>query len=428
MARSVVRNFVSALLGNGIYAATQFVMLIAMAQLTDAKQLGEYTYALAVTAPVFIFLGLKLRQVQVTDAAGENKPGDFYGLRSICMVLGFAACLAVGWVMGLRGEALAILAWVALHKALEQMIDILYGTLQRKELLHLVARAQIARGIGGTIAFTGVLWATERVEPAAAALAGFTALAMVGNAIQVYRQGVPLWLSLDARVLWRLTVLALPLGFSVAIGSLISSVPIYTIEQIDGLAQVGIFSALAYLLSAVGMVSNSLGEAVSPRLANQYVAGDSAAFRRTLRGAVLSGIALGLAGVLFAIVAGSFFLDLVYGEEYAAHADVLVVLMAAGAINLGFVFIGTAVNALRMFTVQLPITVLTLITITLASLWLVPMWGLMGAALAVGCANVANGCCYLWLYLRRVKPRLSSPRSLRGSPRPWSRVPSPRRP
>jgi O-antigen/teichoic acid export membrane protein len=176
------------------------------------------------------------------------------------------------------------------------------------------------------------------------------------------------------------------------------------------------------------MVSNSLGEAVSPRLANQYVAGDSAAFRRTLRGAVLFGIALGLAGVLFAIVAGSFFLDLVYGEEYAAHADVLVVLMAAGAINLGFVFIGTAVNALRMFTVQLPITVLTLVTITLASLWLVPMWGLMGAALAVGCANVSNGCCYLWLYLRRVKPRLSSPRSLRGSPRPWSRVPSPRRP
>ncbi len=82
--------------------------------------------------------------------------------------------------------------------------------------------------------------------------------------------------------------------------------------------------------------------------------------------------------------------------------------MAAGGINLAFVFIGTAVNALRMFTVQLPITVLMLTTITLASIALVPSWGLMGAAVAVGIANVANGLCYLGLYLRRVKPRLSA--------------------
>jgi O-antigen/teichoic acid export membrane protein len=418
MARSVVRNFVSALTGNGIYAAMQFVMLVAMAQLTSTKQLGEYTYALALTAPVFIFLGLKLRQVQVTDAAGENKPGEFYSLRTFCMVLGFVISVALGWVIGLRGEALAILVWVAAHKALEQMIDILYGTLQRKELLHLVARAQIARGIGGTIVFTGVLWWTERVEVAAAALAAFTALALVGNAIQVWFQGVPLWLSLDVGVLWRLTLLALPLGFSVAIGSLISSVPMYTIERLDGLSQVGIFSALAYLLSAAGMVSNSLGEAVSPRLSNQYVAGDAAAFRRTLRGSVLFGVALGAAGVLFALVAGRLFLDLVYGDVYARHADVLVVLMAAGGINLGFVFIGTAVNALRMFKVQLPITVLTLVTITIACVWLVPLWGLMGAAAAVGVANVTTGLCYLGLYLRRVRPRLDALGQRTVSPEP----------
>jgi O-antigen/teichoic acid export membrane protein len=215
-------------------------------------------------------------------------------------------------------------------------------------------------------------------------------------------------LSLDVGVLWRLTLLALPLGFSVAIGSLISSVPMYTIERLDGLSQVGIFSALAYLLSAAGMVSNSLGEAVSPRLSNQYVAGDAAAFRRTLRGSVLFGVALGAAGVLFALVAGRLFLDLVYGDVYARHADVLVVLMAAGGINLGFVFIGTAVNALRMFKVQLPITVLTLVTITIACVWLVPLWGLMGAAAAVGVANVTTGLCYLGLYLRRVRPRLDA--------------------
>lgn len=408
MARSVKQNFVSALLGNGVYAATQFLMLVAMAQLTSPTQLGQYAYALAISAPIFIFLGLKLRQVQVTDAAGENRPADFYALRSLSIVVAFVASMVLGWAVGLDGYEMWILAWVALHKALEQLIDIMYGTLQRKELLHLVARVQIGRGIGGTIVFCAALYWTESVAVAAAGLAIFTAVAAVGNALQVRATGTPLQLAFDRRVLWRLTVLALPLGFSVSLGSLVGNVPRYVIEHYDGTAQVGIFSALAYLLSAVGMVSNSLGEAVSPRLSNQYVAGDAGAFRRTLFGSVVFGISLGLAGVAFAAVFGRMFLDIVYGPEYAEHADVLVLLMAAGGLELAFVFIGTSVNALRMFTVQFPITILTLVTITAACLWLIPIWGLMGAAVALGMANVATGLCYLGLYLRRVSPRLNA--------------------
>jgi hypothetical protein len=50
--------------------------------------------------------------------------------------------------------------------------------------------------------------------------------------------------------------------------------------------------------------------------------------------------------------------------------------------------------------------VLTLVAITAASVWLVPAWGLLGAAAAIGVANAVTGACYLGLYLRRVSPRL----------------------
>jgi O-antigen/teichoic acid export membrane protein len=157
---------------------------------------------------------------------------------------------------------------------------------------------------------------------------------------------------------------------------------------------------------ATATIAASLGEAASPRLANLYHQRQTEAFVATVRKLVLAGVTLGLAGVLAAILVGEPVLHVVYGPEYAAQKTLLVFLMVGAMVQYSAVFLGTTVNAMRMFTVQAPINIAALVAVALVAFWAVPAWGLMGAAAAVVAGQVVQAGWYAVLTWRVVLPRL----------------------
>lgn len=404
--RSLRRNFSASLLGNVVYTATQFGMLLALAQVTTPLEVGRYGLALAVTAPIFIFAGLKLRQVQVTDAAGVNQPGDYYGLRLVTSALALAAVVAIALLGPWPPATVWTLIAVAAFKAFEAQTDIFNGSLQRREQMQLVARSQIFRGVIGLIVFVAVLLWTERVEVAATGLAAVAALQVLFSAHQVRQLGVSVRPTFAPQVMRRLAWLALPLGVAVSIGSLLVNVPRYVIEAQLDTAALGVFAVLGYSLVATGTIAGSLAEAASPRLANLYVARRGAQFKATLARLVAVGAALGLTGIAVAALLGEPVLRLLFGQEYAEETGVLVVLMVAAALQYTALFLGTSVNAMRLFTVQMPINAAGLVVVTLVALVAVPTVGLVGAALAAVAGQLVQGLAYLYLLRRVVLPRL----------------------
>src|SRR5579864_9762127 len=88
---SLTGNFSWTLVGTGLYAFCQWGMLVVLAKLCSPDMVGQFALALAITAPVFVFAGLNLRTVQVTDARRDFQFGDYLGLR----LLSIAAALAV---------------------------------------------------------------------------------------------------------------------------------------------------------------------------------------------------------------------------------------------------------------------------------------------------------------------------------------------
>lgn len=402
--RSLWRNVGSALSGNSVYALSQFGMLSALALLTSPVEVGRYALGLAITAPVFIFASLKLRQVQVTDAAGDYTFGQYLAQRITTSTLALTGVVVCTAFIGMAPRTFSTIAAVAAFKALESLLDIIYGAMQRREQLHLVARSQMVRGIVGFVIFAGVVWLTGKVELAAWALAGFTVFPVATNFWRVRRLGVPIAPSFSLGVMRRLTWLALPLGVATAVGSLTTNVPRYFIEAIEGTAQLGIFAALAYFLVITGMVVNSLGEAASPRLANLYSSGEYAQFRGILRKLVLMGGAVGVVGVIGVSLLGRPILNLVYGDEYGDNNTVLIVLMASATLVYMTNFLGTAINAMRRFTIQMPIN-LAILAVTAATSWLaIPELGIMGGAVALVAGQLAGLICYLIVLFRVILP------------------------
>jgi O-antigen/teichoic acid export membrane protein len=404
--RSFRRNVGAAVLGNITYAACQFGMLAALVWLTTPTAVGWYALALAIAGPVFALTNLKLRQVQVTDAAGAYKSAHYIALRLGTTALAFTFITVGASLSNMPKIATTTLIGITALKATESLIDILYGAMQRLEQLQLVAISQMTRAIGGFAGFISVLAVTRRVDVAVATLVVLTAMQALSLAYQTRRLGVKVRPQFDRDVLIRLARLSAPLGWAVSIGALTVNIPRYFLGAYSGAADLGVFTAQAYTVMITGTIIGSIAEAASPRLSNLYNANDSVGFLRLMTRLVLAGCALGLAGIVGAFVGGAAALDLAFGPKYAAESTVFTFLMITAAVQYATVFLGTSINALRLFSIQLPINATVLASVAISCAFLVPKHGLMGAALSLLFGQVIQACCYGILTWRVVLPRV----------------------
>jgi O-antigen/teichoic acid export membrane protein len=164
-----------------------------------------------------------------------------------------------------------------------------------------------------------------------------------------------------------------------ALISLNSNIPRYFVQQRLGAGSLGIFAALSYLSLAGSTVINAAGLSVTPRLARLFneAPGD---FVRTLLTMSALAFVFGLAGVALLALAGQPILNMLYGAPYAAHLNVAILLMMAGAISCVASVVGFGLTAAHCFRPQLPLFAVVTVVAAAASFILIGRNGLVGAA------------------------------------------------
>lgn len=385
-------NFAWTLVGTGVYGASQWGMLIVLAKLGSADIVGRFALGLALCAPVVMFANMQLRIVQATDARAEYSFGQYLSLRLITSAMALAIIAGTVALAGYGAEAGLVILAVGVAKCVESISDIIYGLWQRNERLDLIAVSQMVKGS----ASLGALWLVMRVTGdllwGVAAL-GVTWLSVllsydVVNArrmlrAQARRSGKAAPTRPRLRELPRLAWLALPLGAVGLLDSLNVNIPRYSLEHAVGEAALGHFAALAYLIVAGNMVVMALAQSAAPRLARHY-GDDLGAFTHLVWQLVKFGTGLGAVGLAVAIALGPQVLTILYRPEYAAHAEVLAWLMAAAAVGYVARFLVCSMTAARYLKAQAPVYAGGTLVCATTSSWLIPRYGLYGAAWATG--------------------------------------------
>lgn len=400
-------------MGNSIFAACQWGMVILIAKLGNAAMVGQFTLGLAITAPIMLLADLKLRDVQATDARHEYQFGHYLGLRLLTITSALFIITLIVWCMGYRAEKAWIILTIALAKAFDSLSDILYGFLQQQERMNRIAISRIIQGIIQVCALGLVLILSHSLLWGTVALAIGSGIVTIAYDIRsvrlIYAMAAaqktgftevvgPLRPRINLALLAQLFVLTLPLGLAVMLGSLWINIPRYLIEHFLGEYNLGIFAAMAALLTVGGTIIGALGQTVSPRLAKYYAAGNIEAFDHVMLRLIASGLLIGLSGFLAAKYGGGYLLSLIYRPEYGMYQSVLVWLMAASIIQFTYVFVGTGLQAMRNFQVHLPIQIGTCIVVFLLSESLVGSYRLMGAAWAMFGANLFAFVCFLYVF------------------------------
>jgi O-antigen/teichoic acid export membrane protein len=386
---SLRRNVAWTLLGNTAYAASQWAILIAIAKVGDVSAVGRFALALAVTGPVFVACNLQLRSVQSSDVRQEFAFGELMALRILAAAGGMALVCLIGLAYGY--EQWLCIAMIGAAKAVECVIDIVCGVFQSRERMDLVTRSLLFRSAISLITIVAC-------APFSPSVAVWTTAILFSRLIVLFAHDLPQgrkysgsiapqfdWsrIALLARLTW-------PLGLVTLIASLNVNIPRYQIERSLGMVDLGVFSALSYMLVLASMMTNAIGQSAMPRLSSAWARGDRRLFLALSGRLTALAAAAGAVLVLAAGVAGPQALHLLYGPAYAARPDVLTALAGAMAVSLPASVVNYSSLAARQFKVQLPLALSTAAVTSVMSLWLIPRQGLLGAPVALGAGSAVQ--------------------------------------
>lgn len=377
------------LLGNLVYTGCQWSMLMVITKLGTPQLVGRFSLGLAITAPVITLASCQLRMVQATDARRDYSFSNYLTARLACLVPAVVAIFIISILSGHSSAVVAVVMAIALAKSFESVSDIYYGLIQQHERMDLVSKSKIIKGVLSLGALTAGIYFTRDVFWASVCLAVAWGIVLLGydvrnggRILRHYPQGrkweAPLrqnWRAVGA-LIW----LALPLGVAGLLNSLRTNIPRYYVVGYLGEANLGLFSAVAYLMVAVLAVVYAIGESAAPRVARYYAEGRVKAYTALL--AKLSGLAVcwGLAGVGMSWLWGERLLAILFTPEYARAADVLVLVMVATTVTSVAAVMNYAMMAARSIAVQLPIFTLVCATTAIVCNFAVPASGISGAA------------------------------------------------
>lgn len=141
------KDFGWTLFGNGIYAASQWAVLILLAKMGSPELVGHYSFAVAVATPVMAFAGLQLRSVQVTDVKDQHSFGDYLGFRIWTVLTAVALLTGICLMMRYPLQSTLLTEIIGLALAIETLSDLYYGIMQIHGHMDRIAKAACPRAL-----------------------------------------------------------------------------------------------------------------------------------------------------------------------------------------------------------------------------------------------------------------------------------------
>jgi O-antigen/teichoic acid export membrane protein len=398
---SLTSDFSWTFVGNAIYAAGQFAMLMLLTKLVQPEQVGQYALGMALVYPAMMLANMQLRSVMNSSVNDRAQFGHYLSLRLLTTFAAFAVIFGITQILRYGRELTEVVLLVGVAYGIETISDVYYARLQLHDRMAEISKSLMIRAVLSVLALAALTYLTKSVAWGIAGVAAARAIVLFGydtrERTHVVRKQTK-WFLLNGelaprfdvnrqrQLLWR----SLPLGIVVLLTTLNSSIPSFFIKHGIGERDLGIFSALGLTISVGNMAVVSLGQSAFTRLSRAYASGNIAAFGSLLVVLLTCGAGLGVCGMLISKFAGREILTLLFRPEYAERADLLPWIMAAGAVLFMAQFLGFGMTAAGFYHSQVYLNILANVSLVAACYWLVAGKGLLGAILAMLIAAVVQ--------------------------------------
>ena len=245
-------------------------------------------------------------------------------------------------------------------KGVETYCELCYGAFQKAERMPLVARSLMLRGLGGAVVFWLLIITNDTV------IVAYGGLLLVWALVAFWLDLPHAWRlagherrQVHLKAIGKLAVTSLPLAFNALFAALQASTPRYIVSYLLGLAALGQFVVVAYVMQVVTTLTNAVSQSIVARLSQYAATGARAAFLRVLKRFLLliALCAVSIAAIM--LVIGDPLLVLAFGPDYAGLGTLLAMIMMAAGTSAASTMLQAGLLSTRQFSTNLRIRVIS---------------------------------------------------------------------
>lgn len=394
-------------IGQSVYIASQFCILVALARLGTVENVGQFGLATAIVTPIYWLTDLGLRTNKNTDADDTLTFANLFALRLGTSLVGFAMILLTAIFYAHDATTRAILIIYGAAKGVETLSDIAYGVLERHGQMRLFAQSIIVRGLGSLVAFTLILWQTDWVSGAfIAQLVVWTLVYVMHDIRHARRLSANEPKAISWTLVWHAAKDSRHLGVGRFLSALANAVPRFIIQHFVGLAGLGLFTAISYVLQASLMMMTAVTRSITGHLADLTVRKHFSAINRIIAKYTVATAVVGLTAVALGWLVGDPLVTLVFGAEFQGQSVLVVLILLTATLRSIGLMLLCGPLARRSFKAIVWVRLADLVGITLGSFVGAHVAGLDGAAAGLAIAAAAQALLVLLVFCGPARLRI----------------------
>lgn len=427
-------------LGSGGLALLNRLFMLALsiilAQMLGAEGLGTYAHAIAIMALIAVIAEGGVPTLLMRELAAANERGDWGLARGALRRAGPVVALAASSV-SLAG---LLLLWQVHDRLSEPVLYTMGAMLLALPLV--VAGKTVAfaiRGFDHVLIGHGLETAFRRLLVVILVLVAFTpapdlrapqiaiiceliaALIVLAGGIVLLRHLVPRRLAMstpqyrDAE--WSKSMF--PFMLISGAGVINTQVDIALLGFLRPADEVGVYQVAAHGAMVVGFGLRVVNPVLGPRIARLYASGDHRRLEKLVTYATRAAFLAALPLVLLFLLFGADILGWVFGAGFAHGYPVLVILALAYLVNVTVGPMGVLLNMSEHESINGKILSAAVIVNVCLNLLLIPVMGILGAAIATAISLVMRNALQAWMAYRLLGVsafRLRNPRTTAPGP------------
>ncbi|WP_088031977.1 oligosaccharide flippase family protein [Evansella clarkii] len=363
-------------IANLVMSLTKWIILILIARITTPTEVGIYSLAFALTAPIALGANMKLRSLYLTEE--KLSFGDYVYTRNTVSIASLILMILIS--VFFYNEYIIMILLVGISKILDLQSDLYYSIPHKKNNLKLVGKLIIIKHLMTLSVFAITLFYTENVQISLI----LYLLIQIGylnlNEKRVVTKSIKEKSASRIGAMKSLLIIALPMGFVQIVVSLNTFIPRYFIEWLESPEALGVFSAISYVIVVGNIFMGGLAQVLIPRLSKWY--------KSNMVGTFLKVIYVYL--LIFSFIFGSlmfvifyYFGDIIlllYGEEYSNYQFLLIIMSIVLTFNvINWVF-DIGLLSIRYLNIQYKIAIFIMFFNLMVSYFLINYYGMTGAA------------------------------------------------
>lgn len=387
------------LTGNLIYAISQWIILLIFTRNFSTIEVGQYFFALALCAPIFLLLSCRLPSLIITNKEILENKDDVYFFKLFSNLFSILIFLTIYIVFFRENTSFFIAISILIYKALEQYDDIFISykqvNLDFKSIFFIKALRSIFF-VSLNFFFSFFLPSLEL------SLLYSTLIYLIFWFLRNYNEKFFIVRERNIDNLISIFRNGIYLSSSSFLSSLATSGSRIYIGYILGNSVLAVYGVLSYSLVALNIFISALGQYFISYFVRYK--DNKKLFLKEIYKSQLIIYFLIFPVLIIIYFFGDFLLKILYGDKYGNYGLYLLYIFIAGLFKSSSALLGTVATALKVYRFQLKFTIfITFLTLILLPVF-INYYGFLGAIYAFMLINIIE----LVIYIFAIKGLISN--------------------